>query len=86
MAITTCYHNLCSLGMVLWASYFNPLNNVNPFAPPMDTGPSPIYSIGTADQITEFVLLYKYDKEKFTTYPEFFIILISMITNKCPEK
>ena len=66
MAITTCYHNLCSLGMVLWSSYFNPLNNRNPFVQPMDTGPSPIDSIGTAAQITGVVLIYKDNKYKLT--------------------
>ena len=86
MSITTCDHNLGFLGMVLRASYFDPLNNGNPFAPPIDPGPAPINPTGTAPQITEVVRLYKDDKEKFTTYCEFHIILISMITNKCSEK
>ena len=86
MSITTCDHNLGFLGMVLRVSYFDPLNNGNPFAPPIDPVPAPVNDTDTASQITEVVRLYKYDKEKFTTYCEFFIILISMVTNKCPEK
>ena len=86
MYITTCDHNLGFLGMVLRVSYFDPLNNRNPFSSPTDHGPTPVNSIVTGDQITEVVRLYKYDKEKFTTYCVFRIILISMITNKCPEK
>ena len=86
MSITTCDHNLGFLGMALRASDFDPLNNGNPFAPPIDPGPAPINATGTAALITEVVCLYKDDKEKFTTYCEFHIILISMITNKCPEK
>ena len=84
MSITTCYHNLGFLGMVIQASDFYPLNNGNPFASPIETGPAPINPTGTDAQITEVVRLYKYNKEKFTTYCEFLIILISMITNKCP--
>ena len=72
--------------MVLLASDFDSLNNGNPFAPPTDPRPAPVYSIGSAAQITEFVHLYEDEKEKFITYCEFHIILISMITNKCPEK
>ena len=86
MSITTCDHNLGFLGMVLRASDFDPLNNGNPLAPPIDPGPAPINTTDAAAQITEIVRLYKYNKEKFTTYCEFCIILISMITNKCPEK
>ena len=80
------HHHLVFLGMVLWASYFDPLNNWHPFAPPIYHGLAPIISTGTAAQITEFVCLYKDDKETFTTYCEFRIILISMITIKFPEK
>ena len=36
ISITTCDHNLGFLGMVLLASYFDPLNNRNPFVPPID--------------------------------------------------
>ena len=55
MAITTCDHNLGLLGMVLQASYFDTLNNRNPFAPPTDPGPAHINAIGTEDQINEAV-------------------------------
>ena len=86
MSITTCYHNLGFLGMVLWASDFDPLNNGNPFAPPIEPGTAPFNATGTAALTTEVVRLYKNAKEKFTTYCEFLIILISIINNKCPEK
>ena len=86
MEIATYDRNLCFPGMMLRASDFGPLNNGNPFAPPTDPRPDPINSIDTSSQITEAVRLYKYDKEKITTYCEFCIILISIITNKCPEK
>ena len=85
-SITTCDHNLGFLGMVLRVSYFDPLNNRNPFSSPTDPGPSPVNDIVTGAQITEGVRLYRYEKEKFTTYCVFRIILISMITNKCHEK
>ena len=80
MFITTCDHNLGFLGMVLRASYFDPVNNGNPFVPPIYPGPAPINATGTSAQVTEVVRLYKEDKEQFTTYCEFCIILISMIT------
>ena len=86
MYITTCDHNLGFLGMVLRSSDFDYLNNGNPFTPPIDPGTTPANATDTAAQITEVVRLYKYNKEKFTTNCEFRIILISMITNKCPEK
>ena len=86
MAIATCDYNLGFLGMVLRASYFDPLNNGNPFAPPTDPVTAHVNAIVTAAQITEVARLYKDDREKFTTYWENFIPLISMITNKCPEK
>ena len=86
MSITTCGHNLGFLGMVLRASYFDPLNNRNPFVPPIDPKPAPVNATGTYAQITEVVGRYKYYKEKITTYCEFRLILITMITNKCPEK
>ena len=65
MYITTCDHNLGFLGMVIWSSDFDTLNNRNPFLPPADPGPAPINATGTAAQITEVVRLYKDDKEKW---------------------
>ena len=62
------------------------LNNGNPFALPTDPRPDPVNAIGTATQITEVVRLYKYDKVKITCYYKFRIILVSIITNKCPYK
>ena len=86
MSITTCDHKLGFLGMVLQSSYFYPLNNGNPFEPPIYPVPALTNANITASQITEVVRLYKDDKEKSSTCFEFRIILISMITNKCPEK
>ena len=86
MSITTCDYNLGFLVMVLGASDFDPLNNRNPFASPTDPRPAPVNAIVTGAQITEGERLYRYEKEKFTTYCVFHITLISVITNKCPEK
>ena len=57
MFITTCYHNLGFLGMVLRASDSDPLNNGKPFAAPIDPGPAPIDTTSTAAPITEVVCL-----------------------------
>ena len=84
MDITTCYNNLGIIRMALRASYYDTLSNRNPFVPPTDPGPAPVHSTGTPAQITEDVCLYKDYKEKFTTYCEFLVSLISIITNKCP--
>ena len=84
MAIATCDHNLGFPGMILRSSDFDPFNNGNPFAPPTDPGPAHANAINTSAQITEVVRLYKDNREKFTAYCEFCIILISVITNKCP--
>ena len=84
MAITNCDQNLGFLGMVFWASGFDPINHGNPFVTPTYPVPAPVNAIGTDSKITEVVCLYKDDKEKFNTYCGFFIILISMITNKYP--
>ena len=59
ISITTCDHNLGFLGMVLRASYFDPINNGNPFALPIDPRPFPVNATSTAAQITEVVRLYK---------------------------
>ena len=72
--------------MLIRTSDINSLINGNPFAPPIDPGPAPVNTTGTASQITEVIRLYKYYKEKITTYCDFRIILINMITNKCIEK
>ena len=86
MSITTCDHNLCFLLMIIRASPLSILNNRNPFALPMDPGTIPINAIRTATKITEVARLYKDYKDKYTTYCEFRIILITMITNKFPQK
>ena len=82
MAITTCDHNLGLIGMVLRASYFDPLNNGNPFYPTKYPGPAPFNAIITSAQITEVVRLYRDEKEKCTTYYEFSMILIYTTTLK----
>ena len=85
MSITTYDHNLGFPRMVLWALDLDPLNNRNPFEAHTDPEPAPVNAINTAAQSTEVVRFYKDNKEKLTTYCGFRIILISMITNKCPE-
>ena len=57
--------------MLLRASDLDPLNNGNPFYPPIDPGTASVNANSTAAQTTEVVCLYKIDKEKFTTYCEF---------------
>ena len=69
--------------MVIWASDFDPLNQQKPILIPMSPGPAPVNSIGIASQTNEYVHLYK-DYKKVSTYCESRIILISVITNKCP--
>ena len=49
--------------MVLRASDFDPLNNENPFAPPIDPVTAPIKTTGTAAQITEFFCREKKTKK-----------------------
>ena len=80
VSITICDRNLGLLRILLRASYFDPLNNGNPFLPPTDPKPATANTIGTAAQINAVRHLYKEDKEKFTTYCEFCIILISVVT------
>ena len=80
MAFTTCDHNLDFLEMVLWVSEIDHLNNGKPIISATHPRPVPINSIDTAAQFTEAVRIYKDKIEKFTTYCEFRIILISMIT------
>ena len=71
--------------MAIQALDFDPLNNGSIFLSITDPGPTPINTIGADAQITEGIRLYKYEKEKLTTYCEFRIILISIITNKCQK-
>ena len=62
MSITPCYHNLGLLGMIIRASYYDPLNNRNPFAPPIYPGPAPMNATGIATQITKVLRIYKDDR------------------------
>ena len=71
MSITTCDHNLGFLGILFRASYFDALNNRNPFASPIDPGPDTINGTGTVSQISEVAHPYKDEKEQFTAYCEF---------------
>ena len=84
MAITIYDYNLGFLIMVIWESDFYLIKNGNLFVPPTDTGPTTINAVGAYAQITEVFCLYKYDKDKFTTYCAFCIVLISMVTNRYP--
>ena len=75
MSIATCDHNLGFLGMVLQAAYCDIFKSINPCAPSTNPGPAPVNAIGASFQITEVVRIYKSDKEIFTTYCDFRIIL-----------
>ena len=88
MAITSANEpTLGFLGLVLKDSSYVTINNGNSYAHPVDPGPSPVHATGaTAAQITETVRLFTIAREQYKTYCEFQVILVSMITNNCPEK
>jgi len=89
MAITSSSEPLLGfLGLVLKnASFITLSNNGASYQPPPDPGPSPTHAAGaTAAQITETSRLFTVQIDHYKTYCEFKVILISMITNNCPEK
>ena len=88
MAITTVDPILGFLGLVITNSSFVTLSNTGaPFTPPNDPGTAPPDPTGlTAIQLTEAIRQYNLEREEFKTFCEFQIILVSMITNSCPEK
>jgi hypothetical protein len=88
MAITTTDPILGFLGLVITDTSYVTLSATGvSFAAPIDPGPAPPDPTNrTAFQITEDIRQYNVAREEFKTYCEFKIILVSMITNNCPEK
>jgi hypothetical protein len=88
MAITTSDALLGFLGLVLKNDSFITLSaNGTSFVNPVDPGPTPpIIVNGTAAQIAEGLRRFTAEREEYKTFCEFKIILVSMITNNCPEK
>ena len=86
--ISTTEPMLGFLGLVLKdASYITISDNGISYIPPVNPGPSPIHApTATGAQITEVSRIFTIKSEDYKTYREFNIILISMITNNCPEK
>ncbi len=86
MAITTSDPILGFLGLVLKDTVFQTLNaTATSYVPPMDPGTAPT-ATGTAAVITEATRVFVINQDKYNTYVQFKIILISMITTNCPEK
>jgi hypothetical protein len=86
MAITTSDPILGFLGLVLKDSIFQTLNDTAAsYVPPENPGDTPT-ATGTAAVIAEATRVFAIDQEKYNTYLQFKIILISMITTNCPEK
>ena len=88
MAITTADPILRFLGLVIKdSSYITLLNTGVSFTAPIDPGVAPPDPTDlTAIQITEGIRQYNLASEESKTFCEFQIILVSMITNNCPEK
>lgn len=89
MAITSSDSILGYLGLVLKDSSFITLSaNGTSFVEPIDPGNNPpaAPTPATAAQIAELLRRFNIDREEYKTFCEFKIILVSMITNSCPEK
>ena len=75
------------LGLVLKDASYITINNGNSYTLPVDPGPGPVHANNaTAAQITETSCLFTIARNHYKTYCKFQVILISMITNCCPEK
>jgi hypothetical protein len=86
MAITTSDPVLGFLGLFLKDSIFQTLNaTAGSYAPPTNPGDSP-NATGTAAVITKATQMFVINQDKYNTYLQFKIILISMITTICPKK
>ena len=86
MAITTSDPILGFLGLVLKDTTYQTLSaTATSYAPPADPGNAP-NATGTAAVIAENTRVFIIEKDKYNTYIQFKIILISMITKNCPEK
>jgi hypothetical protein len=88
MAITSSDPILGFLGLVIQDSRYITLSATQTsYTPPTDPGAAPPDTAGlTAFQISEGVRRYSIERDDFKTFCEFKIILISMITNNCPDK
>ena len=88
MAITSTDPLLGFLGLVINSSSYSILSdNQTSFIPPTNPRKAPPDDSGlTAPQITEGICRYNRLREKNRTLSEFQIILVSIITNNCPEK
>jgi hypothetical protein len=88
MAITTADPILGFLGLVIKDSLYITISTTGAsFTAPIDPGTVPPDPTGlTAVQLTEAIRQYNLEREEFKTFCEFQIILVSMITNSCPEK
>ena len=89
MAVTSATEPMLGfLGLVLKnASYITISTNGASYTAPVDPGPSPVHAPGaTGAQITETSRLFTIQRDHFKTSCEFQVILVSMITNNCPEK
>jgi hypothetical protein len=86
MAITTSDPLLGFLGLVLRDSIFQTLSDpATSYTPPANPGNSPNVT-GTGAVIAEATRVFIIKQDKYNTYVQFKIILISMITTNCPEK
>jgi hypothetical protein len=86
MAITTSDPLLGVLGLVLRDSIFQTLSDpATSYIPPANPGSSPNLT-GTGAVIAEATRVFIIEQDKYNTYAQFKIILISMITRNCPEK
>jgi hypothetical protein len=86
MAITTSDPVLGFLGLVLKDSVFRTLSTpAASYTPPANPGDTP-NGTGSAAVIAEATRVFILEQEKYNTFVQFQIILISMITTNCPEK
>jgi hypothetical protein len=86
MALTTSDPLLGFLGLVLKDSIFQTLSNpATSYTLPADPGNSPNVT-GSGAVIAEATHVFIIKQDKYNTYVQFKIILISMITTNCPEK
>lgn len=88
MAITSATEPMLGfLGLVLKDESYSSINNGTSYNLPVDPGAGPVHANNaTAAQITETSRLFTIEREQYRTYCEFQVILVSMITNCCPEK
>ena len=86
MSITTSDPILGFLGLVLKDSIFQTLNaTAESYMPPAHPGNTP-NATGSTAVIAETTRVFVIEQDKYNTYLQFNIILISMITTNCPEK